>query len=248
MEYEYEWPKWEPEEEGETMKQWAARIIGVDESLFEPAVSITEMVYFGQEAAKAQINPFLARKQAFPNTLILGQPGMGKTRLARWIASQRSEVFEEFLCPVNPDGLPPDGIIMLDEAHRQKHPEWLWTIMESDDATVMAATTRPELLEPAFKSRFMLTVHLNRYSEESMTEMGRSILNMSDESAALYAGASAGNPRQLELILAVAKEVGPDNHEGVLSAARITADGLTEYHLRVLNALKRAGRDRKSVV
>jgi len=46
----------------------------------------------------------------------------------------------------------------------------------------------------------------------------------------------------LELILAVAKEVGAEKHEAVLSSCRITGDGLTEYHVSVLMALQRAGR------
>jgi len=230
-----------PEEEWESDIQWSARILGVDEAFLE---SLTPRVegFFGQSAAKEQIAPFIRRIEAFPNTLILGRPGIGKTRMARWIASQRQEPFEEFLCPVNPDALPSDGIIMLDEAHRQKHPEWLWSIMESDSASVLAATTRPELLESAFKSRFILTIYLKRYTDESMIDMGHNILGMTNEDAAVYAGASAGNPRQLELILAVAKELGPEKHEAVLKACRITGDGLTEFHVDVLKALQRTGR------
>ncbi len=227
--------------EGETRIQWSARVLGVDESLImNLAPTVDE--FYGQSAAKEQIAPFISRVDAFPNTLILGRPGIGKTRMARWIAAQRREPFEEFLCPVNPDTLPLGGIIMLDEAHRQRHPEWLWGIMESADASVLAATTRPELLESAFKSRFILTIHLKRYTDESMVDMGNSILDMTDESAALYASASAGNPRQLELILSVAKELGPENHEIVLKACRITGDGLTEFHVDVLKALQRIGR------
>jgi len=228
--------------EDESVNQWSRRLIGdewIDRPSTRPKVI---MEYFGQESAKSQIQPFLKRVEGFPNTLILGRPGIGKTRLARWIASQRKEEFEEFLCPINPDSLPSLGIIMLDEAHKQKHPEWLWTIMESEYVSVLAATTRPEQLEPSFKSRFMLTVTLKRYSIGSMTEMGLSILDMNPDSAMLYASASAGNPRQLELILAVAKELGAENHEEVLSACRITADGLTEYHIEVLTALRKAGR------
>jgi len=228
-------------QEGETYIEWGKRLLGDD---WEPREELTPkepMAYFGQEGAKQQLAPFIGRDEPFPNTLILGRPGIGKTRLARWIAEQRREMFEEFLCPVNPDSLPNHGIVMLDEAHRQRHPEWLWAIMDSDVA-VLAATTRPEQLEQAFKSRFMLTIHLKRYSDDSMKEMALSILPMNDEDAELYASASAGNPRQLELILSVAKELGPSNHNEVLGASRITADGLTEYHVDLLRALDKAGR------
>jgi Holliday junction resolvasome RuvABC ATP-dependent DNA helicase subunit len=226
--------------EDETVKQWAQRLIGDDWVELRPPKK--DIVFYGQSGAKKQIAPFINRDKAFPNTLILGRPGIGKTLMARWIAMQREESFEEFLCPVNPDDLPMRGIIMLDEAHKQRHPEWLWTVMEDEETSVLAATTRPEQLEPAFKSRFMLTIHLKKYAHESMIEMAQSILSMSEESADLYASASAGNPRQLELILAVAVELGSENHESVLSSCRITGDGLTEYHVSVLTALSSAGR------
>jgi Holliday junction resolvasome RuvABC ATP-dependent DNA helicase subunit len=226
-------------EEGETMKHWARRVIGLPEQ--EPFY-YAGFAFFGQQSAKEQIEPFIDRTEAFPNTLILGQPGVGKTRLARWIAARRSSMFEELLCPVNPDDLPPSGIVLLDECHKQRHPEYLFPMMEKDDITILGATTRPEFLEPAFKSRFLLVLHLKRYDQESMIEMANDLLDMSEESADLYASASAGNPRQLERILAVAKELGPSSHEEVLRACRITGDGLTEYHESLLSALHKAGR------
>lgn len=230
----------------EAIVEWSLRVLdmGDDErTRFEKERKRNgPMKFFGQEAAKAQLAPFMSRVEGFPHTLLLGRPGVGKTRMARWIAQQRSEAFEEFLCPVSPDQLPPDGIVMLDEAHRQKHPEWLFGSMDVGEVSIIAATTRPEQLEPAFKSRFVLQVHLKRYDHESMVEMALALLDMDDASADLYASASAGNPRQLELILAIARELGPEHHEQVLSAARITGDGLTEYHIDLLRALQRAGR------
>ncbi len=203
---------------------------------------ITGMAFYGQESAKSQISPFLKRRAAFPNTLILGQPGMGKTRMARWIADQRALNFLELLCPANPDDLPKHGIVLLDECHRQRHPEWLFATMENDMVSVLGATTRPELLDSAFKSRFMLTLHLKRYEEEAMVEMALAIMDLSPQASKIYARASAGNPRQLEMILAVAQELGPLNVVEVLTSCRITIDGLTEYHLDVLRALRKVGR------
>jgi Holliday junction resolvasome RuvABC ATP-dependent DNA helicase subunit len=230
----------EPErEEGETLMNWSRRVLGYDQEV--PFIH-SGFVFFGQQSAKEQIEPFVDRNETFPNTLILGQPGIGKTRLARWIAARRGSLFEELLCPVNPDDLPPSGIVLLDECHKQRHPEYLFPMMEKQEITILGATTRPEVLEPAFKSRFLLVLHLKRYEEEAMIDMANDLLEMSEESAELYASASAGNPRQLERILAVAKELGPSAHEAVLRACRITGDGLTEYHLDVLRALHKAGR------
>jgi Holliday junction resolvasome RuvABC ATP-dependent DNA helicase subunit len=228
-----------PQGEDESDRQWARRTLGLSPQ--RPPIHVN-IEYFGQESAKAQIEPFVERDEAFPNTLILGVPGIGKTLMARWIAARRNEPFEELLCPVNPDDLPPMGIVLLDECHKQRKPEYLFGIMEKHDVTVLGATTRPEQMEPAFKSRFLLQLHLTRYKQDAMIDMANSTLEMGEKSADLYASASAGNPRQLERILAVAKELGPGNHEDVLRACRITGDGLTEYHLKYLKALKRAGR------
>ena len=230
-----------PRKEGESMNAWAARVLDVEE-LIVPAGNDSDLVYFGQEGIKEQIEPFITREESFPNTLILGVPGMGKTRLARWIAARRLERFDEMLCPVNADRLPLSGVVLLDECHRQAKPEYLFPYMEDPHLTVIGATTRPEMLEPAFKSRFVLKLHLKRYNDESMQEMAQSTLDMSDEAAKVYAGASAGNPRQLELILEVAKELGPEDVENVLKTCRISGDGLTEAHLDLLRALKKLGR------
>jgi Holliday junction resolvasome RuvABC ATP-dependent DNA helicase subunit len=213
----------------------------INESINASPLSVG-LEFYGQGGAKKQIEPFLRRTESFPNTLILGQPGVGKTRMAKWIADQRAESFDELLCPVNPDDVPRWGIVLLDEVHRQRHPEWLFPVMEDKNVTVLGATTKPEALDSAFKSRFMLTLHLKRYENKAMIQMAKSIVALTDEDAALYASASAGNPRQLEMILTVAKELGVKNVEDVLAACQITIDGLTGYHLDVLRGLQRVAR------
>ena len=220
---------------------WARRVLGIE--------SVTKkgrkkgIRLFGQEEVVGQIHPFLARREPFPHTLILGEPGIGKTHLARWIADQRRETFEEILAPANPEDISKMGIVLLDEAHRQRHPEWLFPTMENATVTILGATTRPEQLEPAFASRFFLTLYLTRYSDMAMAEFAQYLLpDANDESAAMYAGASAGNPRQMERIAAVAKQVGVNDMEMVLSTCRITGDGLTELHLRLLRTLVKGNR------
>lgn len=230
----------DPMQPGETGRSWAIRVFGLEDIL---VAYDDEVPFFGQDVAKKQIEPFLDREDSFPNTMILGMPGIGKTRLAQWIASKRAEPFEELLSPVNPDDIPPSGIVLLDECHRQRHPEWLFPAMASEDFSIIGATTRPELLDPAFKSRFILTLTLQRYGEEAMKEMVKHLIeDISDEGAEIYAAASAGNPRQLELLVEIANSLGWASYEEVLSSARITGDGLTESHLRVLEALQKAGR------
>lgn len=219
--------------------RWAQRSLGVEPS----SPTSQEIKMFGQEAVVKQITPFLDSSVSFPHTLILGEPGVGKTHLARWIASKRGQVFEELLAPAYPEDLPHTGIVLLDEVHRQNHPERLFPVMESATVTILGATTRPEKLEPAFASRFFLKLYLTRYSDEAMAEMAKYLLpGAADDVVAIFASASAGNPRQLERIAAVADRVGMNDAETVLSTVQITADGLTDIHLRMLRTLKKGNR------
>lgn len=224
-----------------TNRAWMSRLLGDDEAL--ASSSTREVIFFGQDDVKGQVAPFLDRVEAFPNTLILGESGIGKTQFGRWIASQRSEAFEEMLCPAKPEDIPIRGIVLLDEAHRQRSPEWLFPTMESDTVTILAATTRPELLEPAFKTRFFITIHMPKADEKALIELCQHLLpDVDDESASIYAGASAGNPRQMERICAVAKEVGVNDPDLALAISRLTVDGVSEYQIRVLETLRRAAR------
>lgn len=221
-------------------RAWMNHLLGNADLL---APTATEVIFFGQNDVKNQIAPFLGRSEAFPNMLVLGEPGIGKTQFAKWVASQRKEVFDELLCPVKPEDIPDYGIILLDEAHLQRHPEWLWPTMESHLVTVLGATTRPELLEPAFKSRFFLTIHLRKADEDALVELCEYLLpGVSKESAKVYAGASAGNPRQMERICATAEQVGVNDPALVLATCRLTVDGMTEYQITMLEALERAAR------
>ncbi len=229
-----------PHSPGE-QRAWMNRLLGRSDALAPN--SADGVIFFGQEDVKSQVAPFLDRPKGFPNTLVLGESGSGKTQFAKWIASQRRESFEEMLCPVKPEDIPVRGIVLLDEAHKQRNPEWLFPTMESDKVTVLAATTRPELLEPAFKTRFFITIYLPRADEQALVELCEYLLaDVTEESALVYAGASAGNPRQMERICATAEEIGVNDPDLVLATCRLTADGVTEYQIRLLEALQRAAR------
>lgn len=199
------------------------------------------MELVGQHVARAQVEPYL-KAIRFPHTLILGPTGIGKTHMARWIAGQRHEVFEEFLAPVRPEQMPDYGIVLIDEAHRQGKPEPLFPIMEAGKLSVMAATTRPELLDPALVSRFLLRLNLELLEPEDAEVLMSLLLDNTDADVSVLARASAGNPRQAERIAETAKALGTLDPEQILSTVRINADGLDDVHLNILRNLKRLAR------
>ena len=194
----------------------------------------------GQQVVRSQIKPYL-NAVTFPHSLILGPPGIGKTHLARWIAAKRGDPFEEFLAPVRAEQLPQDGMVLIDEAHRQGRPEFLFPLMEKGLVTLMAATTRPELLDPAFVSRFTLRLDLDLLAQEDMETLIAQYLD-TDADVSKLATAAAGNPRQAERIAKTARALDSLDPELILEAVRINADGLDDVHLKILRTMRRISR------
>lgn len=200
-----------------------------------------KILLIGQERLRKQLTPFIQSSDPMPHTMLLGPSGIGKTHLARWVAQERGEAFEELL-EARPQDIPPSGIALLDEIHRLRKPEWLYPIMEDHEVTVIAATTRPDQLEPALKTRFLLTLTLQRLTRaESETLLCLLLDEGRYEDLGLLAGATAGNPRQATRIATVANVIGP-NDEAVLASVEITADGVTGDQIRYLQTLNKISR------
>lgn len=143
---------------------------------------------------------------------------------------------------VRPQDMPREGIAFLDEIHRLKRPEWIFPLMETHEVTVVAATTRPEQVEPALRTRFMLRLTLDPLTLAESRELLEFLLEPGKtENIDLLARASAGNPRQATRIATVANVIGP-NDEGVLASVEITADGITGDQIRVMKGLLQVAR------
>lgn len=186
--------------------------------------------------------------EKFPHVLLTGDPGLGKTQFAKWVAGRRGKPFFERLAPVKPDELPPYGILLLDEVHRQTNVESLFPTMDKGVLTVVAATTKPEKLDSAFKSRFLVTLRLRKYPTEQIEEIiwhmsARSSVPVEDQAFInVLANACDGNPRVAERVVKTAVSLNTWNPETVLQAVQITADGLQQDHFDYLGALNHLNR------
>jgi len=196
--------------------------------------------FIGQDAAKTQLSAFL-EAEYYPNTLIMGDAGLGKTYLAKWIAGkcdQNVQIHREL--PIKRKQLEDQfKFVILDEVHQQRHAEWLYPLMEDPSWTFIGTTNMPEKLPEAFKTRFIVQIRLRRYTVEEMQDMVKKANpEIGDQDAFVLGNAGGGNPRQLQRIIATAEALGNWDPSTVLATVRINADGISEDHLAYLECLE----------
>lgn len=213
-----------------------------------------EVPFIGQEQIKVQVEPYLDEER-FPHVLLTGDPGLGKTQFARWLAWRRQKPFFERLAPVRSEGLPPYGVLFLDEVHRQRDVESLFPKMEEGLLTVIAATTKPDRLDSAFKSRFLLTLRMRLYRNDEIEDIIYLMAGApndceppilpdqgDNDHISVLANAAQGNPRVAERIVRAAKGLDTWEPAEVLKAVQITADGISQDHFDYLKALNTLNR------
>jgi len=206
-----------------------------DEALDERQ-NADEVIFIGQDQIKAQVEPFIGVEK-FPHVLLTGDPGLGKTQMAKWLAWKRQKPFFERLAPVKPEELPPYGVLLLDEVHRQSKVESLFPTMDKGVLTIIAATTKPDKLDSAFKSRFLISLRLRAYTDEEMVEIINAMAGEVVPTADVLASASGGNPRMAERMVRTAQGLDTWDVGTVLQSTQITADGLHKDHFDYLGAL-----------
>ena len=220
-----------------------------DWTQFETAASSNTGViqFIGQETMKERVEPFI-NADTFPHMLLTGEPGLGKSQFAQWVAISREIESQILTAPINKADLDValwKPFVILDEAHKQKDSTWLFRLMEAHEYTFIATTNMPEKMDDAFRSRFVMQLRIAPYTVEDMAKIAfyYSYGECDDEAAlSVFAAASAGNPRQARRIMDTARALNSFDPEEVLSTIRVTADGVTEEHIAYLTLLNKHDR------
>ena len=220
--------------------RWAISLLGAISDVPEPAPRIE---VFGHEETVARLRAMLNAGGEIPHTLLMGPPGVGKTYLARWVAGEMQRPFYEWMCPVS-EPIPEFGVVLLDECHRERSPEHLFPFMDGRNSvtvTFIGATTRPEKLDAAFRSRFGLQLRLYPMSEEALVQIAIHH-GLPEDHAVVFAKASWGIPRNLKAFIDTAHALGTSDPEQVFPACQVTADGIDRDDIELLRAMSRANR------
>lgn len=234
--------------------------------------------FIGQSAAIQQlqtaIDAALTRGSILPHTLLIAPPGVGKTRLAQEISSELDAPYAEVVFPASHKDVVAmvtfhKGILLLDEIHQadRKTLDGLLTFLvdgsisfgrmqdRNTRLTIIAATTDPQKMPDAFRSRFRLEPRFEDYPIEDISlilqkkaeTLGRRHqIDIPHSVCDGLAEASLGNPRQSLALLDTYVDLRVVGDEDVTSVDVLkhmgyTKQGLRPDHLKYLSALKLQG-------
>ncbi len=233
--------------------------------------------YVGQGKVKDQLKTYIdasvATNTPFQHTLLFGPPGCGKTTLAEIIANELGDAFKDLTMPVDQKVLEDtvtmfQGVLFLDEIHRatKKQQEDLLNLLqfgfmqskagykiEAGWLTIIAATTKPTLLDDAVLDRFQFKPDFIPYTDEEMAQIiGDMAMRVSDvdlvitdDDCHVLAKAAGGKPRAARDIVLAARALAVRDStpsvEDILYQVGVDADGLGPQHMRYLETLKRFG-------
>jgi len=234
--------------------------------------------YIGQEKIKRNLRIIIeaARKRGEPidHLLFYGQPGLGKTTLAKLVTNEMGASIKVTSGPTIEkvgdlaavlSNLEENEILFIDEAHRLNRmiEEVLYPAMESRKLhivigkgpgarsvsldlppfTLIAATTRVNLLSAPLRARFGATFKLDYYEQKDIEEIAKRSakllgVDIDEEAVEILARASRFTPRTVNRLLKRArdyievhneKKITKDIAEKTLEYLEIDSLGLENY-------------------
>lgn len=131
--------------------------------------------FIGQEPIKSELSTILkaTKKHGIPvqHVLFSGSFGLGKTTLANIFANMVGRY--SYVTAVNiktEEDFPQTQVVVVDEIHTIRDEEWLLTVMDTGEQTILGATTTAGSLSGPLRSRFVSLV-LEPYSVEELQRM-----------------------------------------------------------------------------
>lgn len=235
-----------------------------------------------KKALKIYIKSAKMREDTLDHTIIYGGSGLGKTTLANIIANEMGGRFRVYAAPSIKKvsdvidillSIEKGDILFLDECHRlnAKCEEQLFVAMEQftveaiiDDMpqkielphfTLIGATTSHGMLSEPFRNRFGISVELQPYSDNHMTNLviksfEAMKMKIDNEAAKMIAVRGRGVPRIIngfvrrvrDFAIALGSEtVNKEVVETTFEILDIDKNGLTAQDRRYINTLKSFG-------